>query len=112
MAGMDKLAGRLAVLSEPMRLEILTIISAAGTCCASDILGHFDITQPTLSHHMSVLLENDLVTATKQGRFMKYRINKPAARHTVRGKGDKGSTCCEASQVRRTCPPRKEEGQG
>ena len=41
MAGMDKLAGRLTVLSEPMRLEILMIISAAGTCCASDILGHY-----------------------------------------------------------------------
>ena len=79
MAGkIDNLATRLTVLSEPMRLDILMIISAAGTCCASDILEHFDITQPTLSHHMSVLVENDLVTAKKIGRFMQYSINKPA----------------------------------
>ena len=74
----DNLANRLSVLSEPMRLDILMIISAAGTCCANDILEHFDITQPTLSHHMSVLVENELVTASKQGRFVNYQINKAA----------------------------------
>ena len=72
------LTARLTVLSEPMRLDILKIVSSSGTCCASDILEHFDITQPTLSHHMSVLIDNELVTATKQGRFMNYQINKPA----------------------------------
>ena len=74
----DNLASRLTVLAEPMRLDIMMIISKAGTCCASDILEHFDITQPTLSHHMSVLIENGLVTASKSGRFMRYSVNKPA----------------------------------
>lgn len=79
MAGkIDNLASRLTVLAEPMRLDILMIISKAGTCCANDILEHFDITQPTLSHHMSVLINNGLVNASKNGRFMNYSINKPA----------------------------------
>jgi len=74
----DTLTHRLSVLSEPMRLDILMIISSEGTCNASQILSHFDITQPTLSHHMSVLIENEIVTATKQGRFMRYSINTKA----------------------------------
>ena len=67
---------RITVLAEPARLDIMLLISAEGTCCASDILTHFDFSQPTLSHHMSVLLENDLVEVTKKGRFMYYSINK------------------------------------
>ena len=77
-SGFEKLMHRLSVLAEPMRLDILTVISASGTCCASDILSHFDITQPTLSYHMSVLIENEIVSATKNGRFMQYSINKSA----------------------------------
>ncbi len=67
---------RLSVLSEPMRLDILTVIASSGSCCASDILANFNITQPTLSHHMSVLIKNNLVTAKKDGRFVRYTINK------------------------------------
>ena len=79
MAGRtDILTSRLSALAEPMRLEIMFIISEAGTCCASDILSHFDITQPTLSHHMSVLISNDLVIASKQGRYMRYSVNNQA----------------------------------
>lgn len=76
--GFETLMHRLSVLAEPMRLDILTVISSMGTCCATDILSHFDITQPTLSHHMSVLIENEIVTANKSGRFMQYSINKKA----------------------------------
>jgi len=73
---MDKtLLTRLTTLAEPIRLDILMIISESGTCCAGDILSHFDITQPTLSHHMRVLIENDLVNAVKDGRFMRYSVN-------------------------------------
>lgn len=67
---------RLSVLSEPMRLDILAIISSSGNCCAKDILSNLEITQPTLSHHMSVLIENNLVNSQKDGRFVRYSINK------------------------------------
>ncbi len=77
-AQFEILMHRLSILAEPMRLDILAVISSSGTCCASDILAHFDITQPTLSHHMSVLIENEIVTAVKSGRFMQYSINKKA----------------------------------
>ena len=77
MAGRnDNLNRRLTVLSEPMRLEIMFIISEAGNCCASDILEHFDITQPTLSHHMSCLKEAGLVNVERRGRFAYYSVNK------------------------------------
>ena len=43
-------------LSDPSRLKIIDILSC-GEKCACDILEHFDFTQPTLSHHMKVLMD-------------------------------------------------------
>ena len=47
-------------LSDPNRLKIIDILSC-GEKCACDILEHFDFTQPTLSHHMKVLMDCGLV---------------------------------------------------
>ena len=53
-------------LSEPKRVKILDMLSC-GEMCACDILEHFDFTQPTLSHHIKILVEAGLVTAEKRG---------------------------------------------
>ena len=42
-------------LGDPKRVQIMDILSC-GEQCACDILGYFDFTQPTLSHHMNVLM--------------------------------------------------------
>ncbi|SPC38113.1 ArsR/SmtB family transcription factor [Pseudolactococcus carnosus] len=52
-------------IAEPNRLQILDMIST-GEKCACDI---FDFTQPTLSHHMKVLIEAGVVTARKEGKW-------------------------------------------
>jgi len=61
-------------LSDPSRLKIIDILSC-GEMCACDILQHFDFTQPTLSHHMKVLIESGLVEARREGLWNYYYLN-------------------------------------
>ncbi|MBY0756667.1 metalloregulator ArsR/SmtB family transcription factor [Clostridium sardiniense] len=61
-------------LSDPNRIKIIDILSC-GEKCACDILENFNFTQPTLSHHMKVLIECDLVVARKEGTWNYYTLN-------------------------------------
>ncbi|HOH89422.1 MAG: winged helix-turn-helix transcriptional regulator [Clostridia bacterium] len=61
-------------LSDPSRLKIVDILSC-GEMCACDILEHFDFTQPTLSHHMKVLMECGIVECRKEGLWNYYSLN-------------------------------------
>lgn len=60
-------------IAEPNRLQILDMIST-GEKCACNILDHFDFTQPTLSHHMKVLMDAGIVTARKEGKWQYYSL--------------------------------------
>lgn len=68
----------MAVLTEPTRIKILQLISSEGEMCAKNILPQFQITQPTLSHHLNLLLESNVLKARKDGRFVYYSVNKDA----------------------------------
>lgn len=61
-------------LSDPKRLQIINILSC-GERCACEILEQFDFTQPTLSHHMKVLMECGLVNCRKDGLWSHYSLN-------------------------------------
>ena len=61
-------------LSDPNRIKIIDILSC-GEKCACDILENFNFTQPTLSHHMKVLIECNLVVARKEGTWNYYTLN-------------------------------------
>jgi len=63
------------ILSDLNRMQILRLLSEHGELCARDILSYFPITQPTLSHHMNVLLDNHLVEARKSGRWVFYHLS-------------------------------------
>jgi ArsR family transcriptional regulator len=56
------------------RLKIVDMLSC-GEMCACDILEFFNITQPTLSYHMKILTDCELVNARKDGAWMKYSLN-------------------------------------
>ncbi len=62
------------VMSDATRLQILDILSC-GTLCACDILDGLKISQSTLSHHMKVLIEFELVVAKKESTWMFYSLN-------------------------------------
>lgn len=61
-------------LSDPNRLQIIDILSC-GEMCACDLLEHFEFSQPTLSHHMKVLSETNLVNIRKDGQWSHYSLN-------------------------------------
>lgn len=48
---------------------------SCGERCACDLLEHFDFTQPTLSHHMKVLMNAGIVQARKSGTWHNYSLN-------------------------------------
>ena len=61
-------------LSDSSRLQIIQMISGQEKC-ACDLLEEFDFSQPTLSHHMKILTECQLVIVRKQGKWNYYSLN-------------------------------------
>jgi ArsR family transcriptional regulator len=61
-------------LSDANRLKIVDILSC-GEKCACDILEEFDFSQPTLSHHMKVLMDCGIVECRKEGLWSFYTLN-------------------------------------
>ena len=71
-----ELARRFAALSAPVRLRLLSLLatSADGAVCACDLVEPVGKSQPTVSHHLKVLREAGLVTATKRGVNIWYAV--------------------------------------
>ena len=71
-----ELAGVLKVLADPARLRLLSIIATAdtGEMCACDLVEPLGRSQPTVSHHLSVLVDAGLVTRDKRGRWAWFRV--------------------------------------
>ena len=67
-------SGKLKALSDTNRLMIIDMLSC-GELCACEILEKFNITQPTLSHHMKILCECGLVLSRKDGKNNFYCLN-------------------------------------
>ena len=64
----------LKALSDPIRREILNLLKA-GRMSAGDIAGHFPVTDASISRHLSVLKDADLIRDTREGKFIFYDIN-------------------------------------
>jgi len=70
----DDSAKIIKTFSDASRLKIIDILSC-GEKCACDILEHFEFTQPTLSHHMKVLMDAGIVKCRKDGLWSYYSLN-------------------------------------
>lgn len=68
-------AAMFRALSDPNRLLILDYL-LEGERCACVILEKLQITQSTLSYHMKILSESEIVTARKEGKWMHYALNR------------------------------------
>lgn len=71
-----ELAAAFKVLADPARLRLLSLIANApgGEGCACDLTAPLGRSQPTVSHHLSVLTEAGLVTREKRGKWAWYRV--------------------------------------
>jgi DNA-binding transcriptional ArsR family regulator len=63
-----------SALSDPTRLKILEMLKKEDMI-AGEIAKHFSITLPSLSHHLNVLKQADLITSRRQGQEILYSLN-------------------------------------
>src|SRR5256885_13174483 len=70
------LAGAFKALADPVRLRLLSLIAshAGGEACVCDLTGEFDVSQPTISHHLKVLREAGLLTSQRRGTRGYYPV--------------------------------------
>jgi ArsR family transcriptional regulator len=72
----QQLASVFKALSHPVRLQILDLISqGGGEVCICDIESRFDLSQPTLSHHVKVLREAGLIDSEQNNVWVFHRVN-------------------------------------
>jgi ArsR family transcriptional regulator len=75
-ADANALAEALKALADPARLRLLSLIATSdgGEACACDLIGPLERSQPTVSHHLSTLVDAGFLTREKRGRWAWYRI--------------------------------------
>ena len=61
-------------LNDPSRREILELLRAKDLT-AGEIANHFNISKPSISHHLDLLKQAGLVASSKQGQFVTYSID-------------------------------------
>lgn len=71
----EELAVALAVLADPARLRLLSLIASAeaGEACVCELVEPLGRSQPTVSHHLKILAEAGLIVGAKRGRWVWYR---------------------------------------
>lgn len=69
------LARDFAALADPVRLRLLSLLASApaGEVCVCDLVEPLERSQPTVSHHLKVLVEAGLIVGEKRGRWAWYR---------------------------------------
>ncbi len=77
----------LQAAADPTRLAILRRLALAGPVCACDIAAGYDLSQPTVSHHLRILREAGWLSAERRGTWIWYSIQ-PGAMARYRSIGD------------------------
>jgi len=75
-----RVAPLLKALADPVRLRLLSLVAshADGEACVCDLNDAFDLSQPTISHHLKVLHEVGLLDRTKRGVWVYYAVRRDA----------------------------------
>ena len=71
-----ELAGAFAVLADPVRLRLLSMLASApaGEACVCELVEPLGRSQPTISHHLKILADAGLIEGDKRGRWVWYRV--------------------------------------
>ncbi|MFI9390036.1 ArsR/SmtB family transcription factor [Streptomyces bauhiniae] len=72
----DALAKVFKALGDPVRLRLLSMIAsrAGGEVCVCDLTPAFDLSQPTISHHLKLLRQAGLIDSERRGTWVYYRL--------------------------------------
>lgn len=76
------LQATLRALADPIRREILNLLKA-GRLSAGEIADHFPVTGASISRHLSVLKEADLIRDTREGKYIFYDLNASVLEETM-----------------------------
>jgi ArsR family transcriptional regulator len=71
----ENLAAILRALSDPVRLQILALLGRRGQLTITKLIPLLGLTQPTISHHLAILREAELIVETKVGREILRELN-------------------------------------
>ena len=74
--GDDELDRAFLALADPVRLRLLSLIASHqdGEACVCDLNDAFDLSQPTISHHLKVLRQAGLLGSERRGTWVYYRV--------------------------------------
>ena len=76
----EQIAPLLKALADPVRLRLMSIVASheGGEACVCDLNESFDLSQPTISHHLKVLHEVGLLDRSKRGVWVYYKARAEA----------------------------------
>jgi ArsR family transcriptional regulator len=76
----EQVAPLLKALADPVRLRLMSLVAShpGGEACVCDLNEAFDLSQPTISHHLKVLHEAGLLAREKRGVWVYYRVRTEA----------------------------------
>ncbi|MGF7122280.1 metalloregulator ArsR/SmtB family transcription factor [Rhodococcus sp. TAF43] len=96
------LARMFKALGDPVRLRLLSLVAshAGGEACVCDISDTFDLSQPTISHHLKVLREAGLLDCERRGTWVYYWVIPAALRQlseVLVAQGGPSRACAEVT---------------
>lgn len=76
----EQVAPLLKALADPVRLRLMSLVASheGGEACVCDLTDAFDLSQPTISHHLKVLHDAGLLDREKRGVWVYYRARPEA----------------------------------
>ena len=92
----ETLAARFRALSDPTRVAIVNRLASTEECCVCDLNAAFELSQPTISHHLKVLRDAGLVESSRRGTWAYYRLV-PDAVEELRPLVPSGATLAQLS---------------
>ena len=113
-----ELARVFKALGDPVRLRLLSLIAShsGGEACVCDLTGAFELSGPTICHHLKVLREAGLITGERRGTWVYYRVEPQRAAAAFRcadpgGRpGDRGGARVSTQDL--TAPAEERGGRG
>ena len=73
-AAAESLAQRFKALADPTRVAIVNRLAGADEVCVCELVDDFELSQPTISHHLKILREAGLVDSRRRGTWAYYRL--------------------------------------
>jgi ArsR family transcriptional regulator len=75
-ADAERLAGALKAIADPARLRLISIVAASdsGEVCVCDFTGSIGLSQPTVSHHLKILVDAGVLAREQRGKWAYYRL--------------------------------------